>query len=172
MEEYISIVDENDHVIASKARATVESSDIYRVSALFIYDEQGNILLGKRSVTKKNNPGLWSPLVNGTNSFGETYEENIIREAQEEIGISLEKVEYVAKVRVKEKHNFFVTFFSTCIPHDQKLVIDPSEIEELRWYSNAELTATLKQNPSSFVPGFLENIFPFVKPVPSDTINA
>ena len=52
MEEQIIIVDEKDNVIGSKPRSQIVDSDIYRVSALFVYNIEGEILLGKRAATK------------------------------------------------------------------------------------------------------------------------
>lgn len=160
MEEQIIIVDSNDQPIGSKPRSQVAVTDIYRVSALAVYDQKGRILLGKRSATKKNNPNLWAPLVNGTNAVGETYQSNIIKEAKEEIGLVLETVKFVNKLRISETYNFFVSFFKTIIHDESELVIDPSEIQQLRWFTKAQLFVELKNDPSSFVPGFLKNIFP------------
>lgn len=63
----IIIVNENDEIIGHKARGTLEQLDIYRVSALWIKNSQGDILLAQRKFTKKHDPGKWGPAVAGTN---------------------------------------------------------------------------------------------------------
>lgn len=83
----IIIVDENDTIIGHKNRDSMEDGDMYRVSALWIQNSKGDILLAQRSFDKRNDPGKWGPAVAGTVEEGETYESNIIKEAEEEIGL-------------------------------------------------------------------------------------
>ncbi len=45
----IPIVNEEDQLIGYKDRAAVQSNDIYRVSAVWITDSKGDILLAQRS---------------------------------------------------------------------------------------------------------------------------
>jgi len=49
----IIIVNKNDKIIGYKERGTLKSSDIYRVSSLWIQNSQGKILLAQRSFNKK-----------------------------------------------------------------------------------------------------------------------
>jgi len=84
----IIIVDENDNPIGLKERGTLDyDKDIYRVSALWITNSKGQILIARRALTKKQNPGKWGPGVAGTIDEGETYDSNIIKEAKEELGL-------------------------------------------------------------------------------------
>ena len=87
MTEKIIIVDEDDNIIGSKERNSIVSGDIYRVSALLIENSKGEILLAQRALTKKHDPGKWGPPVAGTVEEGETYESNIVKEAEEELGL-------------------------------------------------------------------------------------
>jgi isopentenyldiphosphate isomerase len=82
---HIPIVNEHDEIIGYKERNDITKEDIYRVSTLLVMNEYDEILLTKRAATKKNNPNKRTLAVNGTVEKGETYEENIIHEAQEEI---------------------------------------------------------------------------------------
>ncbi len=82
MSEEISIVDENDNIITCKFRKCLTPKDIYRVSALWIKNSKGEILLAKRVLTKLHNPGKWGSAVEGTVPKGESYKETLIREAE------------------------------------------------------------------------------------------
>lgn len=88
----IPIVDEEDNIIDYKERKKLDLKDIYRVSALWIENSKGEILLAQRSFNKKHHPGLWGPAVAGTVEKGESYEENISHEIEEELGIKEVKV--------------------------------------------------------------------------------
>lgn len=59
----IVIVDDNDIVIGLKDRSEIKSLDIYRVSALWVVNNEGDVLLAQRAFNKKNNPGKWGPAV-------------------------------------------------------------------------------------------------------------
>ena len=52
----IIIVNGEDKIIGYKKRGTLDLSDIYRVSALWIQNSKGEILLAQRSFDKKTIP--------------------------------------------------------------------------------------------------------------------
>lgn len=88
MKENIQIiVNEQDEEIGVKHRHDITSDDIYRVSALWIENSHGDVLMSQRGFMKRNNPGKWSAAVAGTIDEGESYSENIYKEAEEEIGL-------------------------------------------------------------------------------------
>jgi len=86
--EKIFIVNEQDEVIGYKERNLITRDDIYRVAGLWITNSRGDILLARRAFSKTHDPGKWGPAVSGTIAANETYEENIIKEAEEELGLT------------------------------------------------------------------------------------
>ena len=86
----IIIVDEDDNEVGVKTYDEIDyATDIYRVSAVWINNSKGEVLLAQRAFDKKHSPGALGPSAAGTLEVGETYDENIIQEIKEEIGISL-----------------------------------------------------------------------------------
>ena len=81
----IPVVNEQDEIIGYKERAEIQKDDIYRIVSLRITNPQGQILIAQRAFTKKHAPGKRSPAVAGTVEKGETYEQNIRKEAKEEL---------------------------------------------------------------------------------------
>ena len=53
----IIIVDEKDRIINCKERIKLNREEIYRVSALWIKNSNGESLLAQRSFSKKHSPG-------------------------------------------------------------------------------------------------------------------
>jgi isopentenyldiphosphate isomerase len=103
----IIIVNEKDEIIGFKERSKVKTDDIYRVSALWAENAKGDILMAQRAFSKMNSPGKWGPAVAGTVEEGETYDSNITKEAEEEIGLVNSKFGKGEKVRVFGEHNYF-----------------------------------------------------------------
>ncbi len=156
----IIIVDENDKIIGYKERGTLNFRDIYRVSALQVKNSVGQILLAQRKLTKKKNPGKWGPAVAGTNDEGETYESNIIKEAEEEIGL----VDFEMKVKNKQRvdegfSNYFGVRFETVVDKNlSEFKIQEEELEKIKWFDRDELLELIKKNPENFIPNILDFI--------------
>lgn len=148
----IIIVNDRDEVIGLKDRGTLEPNDIYRVSALWVKNSKGDILLAQRSYNKNHDPGKWGPAVAGTNDEGETYESNIIKEAEEEIGLKdchFEKSFYRMNQR---EYTYFVQWFFVVVDKDIKdFTIQKEEVEKIKWFSKEELQKELEVSPDNFL---------------------
>lgn len=139
----IQIVDSNDKVVEMKEREEINyETDIYRVSALWIINSQGKILLARRAFTKKQNPGKWGPAVAGTVDEGETYESNIIKETEEELGLKNISPEKAIKEFEKGMYKHFTQWFILKLEPDfdlKDLKIDEEEVAEIKWFSKQEI---------------------------------
>jgi mutator protein MutT len=110
------------------------------VGALFI-GEDGRILLGLRAPWKKAWPGHWDT-VGGRVEAGESLEEALVREVQEEVGVTPTEFKLVATVRERQPeihgdalhHLYAVTKWRGGEPAN---VCD--EHTELRWFSVEEM---------------------------------
>lgn len=150
----IIIVDEKDNPISLKERGTVDSeNDICRISALWITNSQNQVLLAQRKLTKKYNPGKWGPAVGGTNEEGETYESNIYKEAEEEIGLTGQKFIEGPKIFISTPNKkFSQIFFLTLDWQLDQFKIQEEEVEQIKWFDRDELLLELKTNPNNFTP--------------------
>lgn len=145
----IIIVDEKDNIIGSKERDKVKG-EIYRVSALWLKNPKNQFLLARRAFSKTNNPGKWGPAVAGTVEEGESYEENIIKEAEEEIGLRNLKIKKGAKVYSGGKYKHFTQLYTTTT---DKIDLDfnKEEIAEIKWFSNEEFLEQFNSHPEEFL---------------------
>ena len=135
------IVDDNDLAIAIKERDDIDfGRDIYRVSALWVSDDRGRILLAQRGHALHNGPGLWGPSVSGTVDDGETYEYNIYKEADEELGIKDIKFEMLGKIFVDGHRRYFCTYYSAVIDDSYPFRLSPFEVADIKWMSRSQLT--------------------------------
>lgn len=152
MKPKILIVDEKDDVIGCKDRDAIKQSDIYRVSALWITNSKGDILLAQRAFTKSHDPGKWGPAVAGTVEEGESYEDNIRKEAEEEIGLRDIELQIGPKKRVSGEYNFFVQWHLIRVDKSEnEFVFDKNEVEKVKWFSKEELSQGAKADPDKFL---------------------
>ena len=145
------MVNEDDMVVSIRERGKLLPTDIYRVSALWLKDEKGRILLAQRKLTKTYDPGKWGPAAAGTVAEGETYESNITKEAREEIGLTGVNFELGPKYLVDTGgKKFFCQWFEAVIPENYPLIRQDSEVEQLRWMTENELRREFLANPNQF----------------------
>lgn len=147
----VSIVNTEDKVIGVKDRKQVQNYDIYRVSALWLRSKQGNILLARRALTKKNDPGKWAAAVAGTVEAGETYEQNIKKEMQEELGIKVKPVAHVKTAFLSGKHKFFCQWYTATVDENKiTFKLQKKEVAEVKWFSKKELEDYFTNHPEAF----------------------
>jgi len=161
----VTIVDQEDNIIWYKKRWTLDSSDIYRVSALRVTNSIWEILLAQRKWTKKKSPGKRWPAVAGTNEKWESYDSNILKETMEEIWITDKNIQKAHKTkRFSSKNNYFLQRYT--LKTDRKLdefTPSESEVEQIKRFSKNELLKLIENQPDIFVRGLPQNIMEFGK---------
>lgn len=164
MSNKIIIVSESDKIICHKDRTKISQEDIYRVSALWITNSKGDILLAKRALTKKHDPGKWGPAVAGTVEECESYQDNIIKEVEEEIGLKNIHPLLGPKLRVSGQHNFFTQWYLLNVDREiDQFQIRTEEVAGLKWFSKKELLANLKSSPELFLKNLASHVEMFEK---------
>ncbi len=156
MEEQLIEVDQDDNRIGLRSRSEFfNSNHIHRAAHLILFNSENKILLQLRSKTKKVWPDLITFSVDCTVA-DETYEECIIREMQEEIGIltDVKKLFTFPYFDDTDKawHGVFIG------KTDDKITPDPGEIQEIRWMDADELRQDIKTKPEKYVPPFIKGM--------------
>lgn len=91
MSELLDIVNENDEVIGQAERDEVHAKGLlFRLVYVCFYTPDKQIILQKRSLSKKNDPSKLTTTVSGHVSAGQSYLEAAIRETSEETGIQID----------------------------------------------------------------------------------
>ena len=150
----IQVVDDKDNLIGVKERTEVDyKTDIYRVSALWLTNSKGQTLLAKRAAVKDKDPNKWGPAVAGTIDEGETYDDNIYKEAIEEIGLEGAKFTKGLKIRITHPRNYFCQWYFVTIDREaDTFVMQEDEVDELEWVDVEQMKQELKTNPNKYVP--------------------
>ena len=164
MSEYIIIVDDNDTVLGYKDRNEIDyGRDIYRVSSLWITNSQWDILLAQRAFTKKTTPWLRWPAVAWTNAQGETYETNIIKEAEEELWLKNIKISKISKTFVRDRKFRRQQFTAVMDVSIKDLLLQESEVAQVKWFTPSEIKELFLDQPEIFVPSFKDIIDIFLR---------
>jgi NAD+ diphosphatase len=103
------------------------------------------VIDGERCVLGRSQrfaPTMWSCLA-GFVEPGETIEEAVRREVQEEVSISCGKVRYFASQPWPFPSSLMIGCHAQALSED--IVIDPAEIEAARWFDRAELATMLRR---------------------------
>ena len=147
----IPIVNEQDEIIWYKERSEIELGDVYRVACLYIENSKWEVLLAQRGFLKTNAPGKWWPAVAGTVDEGESYDETMYREAEEEIGLTGEVFTQWKKYRSTGKHQYFCQLYRLVIDKDiSEFAKEEWTVEAIRWFSRAELDNLIKESSEIF----------------------
>lgn len=149
------LVDEDDKVIGHKSRYDLEEGDIIRIALLWIENSAGQVLLAQRSLSKEIDPGLWAAAAGGTVEEGETYESNINKEAEEEIGLTGIKFEEYAKDFFWRPDGVgrFATWYRAIVDRSiNEFTLQKEEVGSVAWFDKQELQKQLKENPAKFAP--------------------
>ncbi|WP_338733601.1 NUDIX hydrolase [Mangrovimonas cancribranchiae] len=143
VEEFIDIVTKDGKPTGKTAlKSVIHSEGHYHNTAhLWLYTKAGKILLAQRSFKKAICPGLWDVSVAGHVDAGETIEQAILRETQEEISLTLQQ-EDLYKIGVfpcfqtydngiidNEFHHTFIAELGVPL---EKLKPQPNEVEALQ----------------------------------------
>jgi len=151
----IITVNDQDEVVGAKPRSTLRPNDLYRCTALFITNPEEQLLLARRAENKRFDPGKWSVSAAGTVEVGETYESNIIKEAEEELGLSIQNLVMGEKIKIDLDSTLFVHIFTAQITHSEtSLRLQESEVAEAGWWSISEIKKALRNEPDRFAKGF------------------
>lgn len=145
-DEWFEIVDENDAVIGRAPRRDCHGDPalVHRTAHVVVSASDGRLLLQKRAETKDVQPGKWDTAVGGHLDIGETYEQAAVREAAEELGLTipLAKLQFLFDSRIRnaiESENVRVFRFIS----DGPFTPLPEEIDAVRFWSWEELDAAL-----------------------------
>lgn len=88
MSEYLILVDEDDNVVGKEEKLSVHKQGLlHRAFSVFIFNNQGQLLLQQRAAEKYHSAGLWSNTCCSHPRFGEETADAVNRRMQEEMGL-------------------------------------------------------------------------------------
>ena len=150
--ENIDIFDENNNFtgeIKEKMQAH-EDGNFHRTAHIWIINDKRELLLQKRSATKKSHPNCWDISGAGHIRTGETVIEGAIRELKEELGIAVEEKDLQYIVTIKSTKNlknmeFQYVYLLNCDKEIEEYIFEDNEVSEVKYVHFQELEKMVEE---------------------------
>lgn len=162
--ELFDEVDSCDRVIAPRTRAEIHKNKLrHRAVHAIFFDFKNRILLQKRSASKDSYPLAYTTSCSGHVDSNETYEDALIRETEEELGVklSLKDFKYIGKLEACEETGWEFTKVYACRA-EMRFNPPADEVASLDWAEIKNFEADAKANPRKYTPSFLK-VYEFFK---------
>lgn len=159
-EELVVLVNERDDAIGTmgKLRAHQEGA-LHRAFSVFLFDDQGRLLLQQRAAGKYHSAGLWTNTCCSHPRPHESIRDAAKRRLQEEMGIATEleqRFSFIYRAALDNglqehelDHVLFGRFTGPAMP-------DPSEVGDWKYVSPDALDEELKNHPERYTVWLLE----------------
>jgi isopentenyldiphosphate isomerase len=146
--ELVPVLNDQLQIINVAPRDEVHNGSkiLHPVVHLYVFNNEGKLLLQKRGNNKLIQPGKWDASVGGHISYNEKPEEALFRESKEEIGLKKFKPELIHHyIWESEIERELVFIFITSILDQNQLKLS-KEVSELRWWTKKEISSQLGKN--------------------------
>lgn len=118
--------------------------------AVFILNDEGQVLLQKRSSTKKYYPNMWT-LCTGHVEKGESASAAAIRELKEELDVTVSLDNLYSFIDGKFDSNTTWFFYIKCNFLAEEFIIQEEELSEVAWFSIDSLIDMIKNQNGTIV---------------------
>jgi len=159
-DELLLVVNENDEVIDYKTKAECHDDGgiLHRAFSIFIFNEEGDLLLQKRSADKRLWSLTWSNSCCSHPRKGESMDVATQRRLSEELGFEttlqfLYKFQYQARYDETGSENEVCSVYIGKV-RSEEVHINPTEISEWTFISPEEMDDELKNSPEKYTPWF------------------
>jgi isopentenyl-diphosphate delta-isomerase len=157
--EKLIVVDEADNIIGYKTKAECHRGEgiLHRAFSIFVFNDQNELLIQKRSEDKQLWPLYWSNSCCSHPRQGETIEEAARRRLNEELGIDIPlkaifKFQYSASFGEAGSENEMCSVLFG--RSNDSISPNKNEIAEWKYVDVDELDEDMRKNPEKYTPWF------------------
>lgn len=139
-EELLEVVNEDGEIIQILPRSVIHGNPslMHRVAHVLVFNEDGALLLQKRSMNKDVAPGKWDTSVGGHVNAGEIVEEAVSREMEEELGITSSGLKFLYSYIHSNPYETELVYTYSCV-HEGSINFNQEEIDEVRFWGTDEI---------------------------------
>lgn len=156
--EYVVLVDVKDEPVGIMEKMEAHfKAVLHRAFSVFIFNEQGELMLQQRALSKYHTPGLWTNTCCSHPREGEKTDDAAHRRMVEEMGFDCDFEEaftFTYKADVGQgltEHEFDHVFIGRS---DKTPTINPEEVNDWKYMKLEDIKSDMKANPSSYTVWF------------------
>ena len=158
MAEEVLLVDEHDHLLGKMEKIEAhEKGLLHRAFSVFIYNDNDELLIQKRALSKYHTPGLWTNTCCSHQREGETNIEAGKRRLQEEMGFTTDledQFSFIYKAPfsnglTEHEYDHILTGHFNGIPDP-----NPDEVAEWKWMTLDEIEKDIEEHPGNYTAWF------------------
>jgi isopentenyl-diphosphate delta-isomerase len=157
--EELILVDEHDRELGFRSKGDCHSGHgaLHRAFSIFVFNDDNELLLQKRSPSKLLWPSYWSNTCCSHPRRGETMDQAVSRRLMQELGFDcplefLYKFKYHAQYgAIGAEHEYCWVYYGR---YDGVVDVNVNEIADWRFIGVNELEAELARAPETFTPWF------------------
>jgi len=154
--ELLDVVDAENRVVGQATRREIhEKRLMHRSVHVFLVDGGGRLYVQKRAEGKETFPGAHDSSAAGHVNAGEDYHDCVVREVEEELGLTAEQVHLIqiAELGASEANGWeHVRFYVGRTVHEP--VPNPAEVAHGAFYSLDEVEDLIARPDTHFAPTF------------------
>jgi isopentenyl-diphosphate delta-isomerase type 1 len=135
-EEMLEIINADGDTIGISSRSEIHGNPslMHRVVHVLVFNDNGELLLQKRSINKDVAPGMWDTSLGGHVAPGEDIIYAAKREMEEELGVLPDKLEPIYTFVYKNDYEIELVFTHRCV-HNGPFPFDMEEIDDVKFWS-------------------------------------
>ncbi|MFN8434769.1 MAG: NUDIX domain-containing protein [Anaerolineales bacterium] len=157
-DELLDVVNDDDKVTGQEMRSVVHQQGLqHRGVHVFLFNEQGEMLIQKRSADRANSPSLLDCSVSEHVKAGESYLEAANRGLREEMGVEGIEISLRGKIQMEYgvNDNEISEIYESKL-NGKSVQFDPVEIAEVQFVSLDEVRAGISQSPELYCYWFIQ----------------
>jgi len=154
MEQLLILVDDQDREIGTETKSIIHQQGLlHRAFSIFLFNQQGEMLLQKRADSKYHSAGLWTNACCSHPNVRENLDAAAQRRLKEELGISTPLKELFTFTYRAEfgngmiEHEFDHVFVGN---YTGDLLVNPTEISDWRYVNMRSLQRSVNESPEQF----------------------
>lgn len=165
-EDQVILVDEKDTPIGTMGKLEVHQKGLlHRAFSVFIFNDNGQLLLQKRAAHKYHSAGLWTNTCCSHPAPGEETLTAANRRLKEEMGLDtllIHKTTFIYKTGFDNgltEHEFDHVYIGN---YNENPVLNEDEADDYKWMSIDEIKDDIKKKPKDFTSWFkiaIEKVF-------------
>lgn len=157
-EEKVILVNEHDEQIGLMPKQEAhEKGVLHRAFSIFIFNDNGDLMLQQRAMHKYHSPGLWTNTCCSHQREGESSLKAGFRRLDEEMGFTTnlkEKTSFIYKAPFDNgltEHEFDHILVGT---FNEDPIINPDEVAQWKWMPLKEVKEDILNNPEQYTAWF------------------